>query len=357
MAGFFQGVIGLPVLLTGGLLHKHKGRILKAPHKVVLHGGETPGGIIGRVVVPADYVHLLGPLEVVQALIGAHQVGGNGGLLVVLPDGVPLHFVILQKGVGEEPVIVDGDAREGGLAGEAEAHAVGEVIGGRYLVPVVEGVPPELRVPGGVHRLQGAVLPPQPNPESLFAVLAVAAGIVLVIYVPAHHMGVAAVPFGQLPGKFCGVLLPYKAVGAVVVPLAKLMPAALKVHPGHLGIFLRHPGGHGSGGRGQHDVYTVLAEQGDYIVQLREVVGVLVWLQLRPGEHIDRGGVDIRLFKQFHVLGPYFPGPLVRVVVAAVQYAAEGGFHGNFTFLWFFGLVIAKPPLARQGSGGRFSLI
>ena len=67
-----ERIVGLPVLLAGGLLHKHKRLVLQAPHQVVAHGGFAPGGVVGRVIVPADNVHLLGPLEVIQALIGAH---------------------------------------------------------------------------------------------------------------------------------------------------------------------------------------------------------------------------------------------------------------------------------------------
>ena len=49
---------------------------------------------------------------------------------------------------------------------------------------------PELSVPGGIHGLEVAVFLPEPNAEGLLAVLAVAAGIILVIYVPADYMGV-----------------------------------------------------------------------------------------------------------------------------------------------------------------------
>ena len=104
----------------------------------------------------------------------------------------------------------------------------------------------------------------------------------------------------------------------MVMPLAKLMPAALKVHPCNLRVFLSHPCGHGPCSCSQHDVYAVLAEHGDYIVQLGEIVGVFVRLELCPGEHVDSGGVYARLFEQVHILGPDFPGPLVGVVVAAV---------------------------------------
>ena len=140
-------------------------------------------------------------------------------------------------------------------------------------------------------------------------------------------MGVFAVAPGQLLHQLPGELLVHGAVGAVVVALAELVAAALKVHPGHFGIILHQPSGHGSGGGGQHNVVILPAEHVDDVVQLAEIIGPFVGLELGPGEHIDRGGVDAGLLKQPHVLLPNLPGPLAGVVIAAIKHAAEGRFH------------------------------
>ena len=333
LAGALEGVVGLPVLLAGGLFHQHEGLALQPAHQVVAHGGVAPGGVVGRVVVPADDVHLFGPLEVVQPLIGAHQVGGDGGGGVVFADDVPFQLVVFQQAVGEEAVVINRDAGEVGLPQAAEVHPFREGIRGDDLVPVVEGVAPELGVPGFVYGFQRPVFPAQPDPEGLFAVFAVAAGVVLVADMPADDVGVAGVAAGQLFHQPAGELLVDGGVGAVVVPPAELMPAALKVHPGDLGVALYHPGGEGTGGGGEDDVEALPAEHLDNLVQLGKVVGFFVRLELGPGEDVDGGGVDAGLFEQADVFVPDVAGPLVGVIIAAVEDMGEGGLHGEAPFL------------------------
>lgn len=321
-----QGVVPLPVLLAGGLLHEHEGLVFQAAHQVVAHGNHAPGGVVGGIAIPGDDVHLLGPLEVIQALVGAHEVCGDGGLLVVLLDGVPLHFKVLQEAVGHEPAVINGDARKGGLL---VADALAQGVGGDNLVPVVEGVAPELGVPSLVDGLDGAVLLLQPHAELFLAVLAVALAAILVADMPAGDVGVGAVALGQLYHQLAGVLLEDQAVGAMVVAVAKLMPAALVIHAGDLGVLLAQPSGHGRSGGGHDDVVTLFGEHVHDVVQLGEIVGGFIGLELCPGEHVDGGGVDARLLEEPHVLVPNLAGPLVGVVVAAVEDTVEGRFHGD----------------------------
>ena len=109
LAWALQGVVGLPVLLARRLLHQHKGSIFQAPHQIVAHGRETPGRVVGRVVVPGDDIHLFCPFEIVQLFISTHEVCGDDGLFVVFPDSVPLVHVVLKHAVRIEPLVVDGE--------------------------------------------------------------------------------------------------------------------------------------------------------------------------------------------------------------------------------------------------------
>ena len=89
----------------------------------------------------------------------------------------------------------------------------------------------------------GAVLLLQPHAELFLAVLAVALAAVLVADVPAGDVGVGAVALGQLYHQLAGVLLEDQAVGAMVVAVAKLMPATLVIHAGDSGYFLHSQAG------------------------------------------------------------------------------------------------------------------
>ena len=326
LAGSLQGVIGLPVLLAGGLLHQHEGLALQGAHQVVAHGGQAPGRIVGGVVIPRNNIHLLRPAEVIQPLVGAHQVGGDGSGGVAFPDGVPLHGEVAQQTVGHEATVINGHTGKAGLVGW---NTVTQRIGSHNIVPIVEGMAPEGRIPRSVQRIQCAVTLPQPDPESLFAVLTVTGSAVFVAYVPAHHVRIAAVALRQPVRQFVGIVLEDRAVGAGVVPSAEFMAAALVVHPGDLRVLAHQPRGHSTRGGGQHNLDIRLGEHIDDFIQLRKVVFFFRGLQLGPGEHVHRGAVDPGQIKQPQVFLPDFFGPLLRVVIAAVQHDVERMLHAD----------------------------
>src|SRR5699024_1028795 len=51
LSGTFQGIILLPVLLAGGLLHKHKRLSLQASHQIVAQSRIAPGSVVPGIIV------------------------------------------------------------------------------------------------------------------------------------------------------------------------------------------------------------------------------------------------------------------------------------------------------------------
>ena len=339
LAGTLERIVRLPVLLARRLLHEHKGLVFEAAHQIVTHGGQAPGRVVGGIVVPRDDVHLLGPAEIIEPLVGSHQVCGNGDVRVEGADDVALHLVIFQQAVGHKAAVINGNAREGRLF---IVNAVAQRVGRDDLVPFVNGVTPELCIPGRIERFQCAVFFPQPDAERLLAVFAVALAAVLVADMPAGDVRVVRVAAGQFRDERACKFPEGKAVRAVVVPVPELVPPALVIDATDFGVIFRHPGGEGCRGGCHHDIVIFAAEHLHNVVKLREIKRLLVRLKLGPGKYVDGGGIDAGLAEELHVLVPNFARPLIRIVVAAVQNAAEGCFH-TVRFL-SFSLLCRKAP-------------
>ena len=325
LAGFLQRIVGLPVLLAGSLLHQHKRRILQTAHQIVAHSGEAPGGIIAGIIIPGYNIHFLGPLEVVQVLVGSHQIGGDGGIRIVLANYIALHFVIFQHAVGHEPAVIDGQTGESGTV--AIFHTITQCIGQNDLIPIVNGMAPELQIPSLVDGLDGAIFLFQPNAECLLAVFTVALAAVLVADMPAGHVRIAAITLCQLFGHSLCVLLEDQGIGARIVALTEFMLTALVIDPSNFRILLVHPGRHCSGGGGQNNVVVFLAQHVYDFVQLVEVVFLLRGLDLGPGENIDGCAVDASILEVDHILIPDFLGPLIGIIVTTIENPAEGFIH------------------------------
>ena len=90
-----QGIIGLPVLLAGRLLHEHERFPLQPPHQVMAHSRIAPGRVIAGIIIPGYNVHFLRPFEIVQPFISSHQIGSHRRFLIKAADCVPLHFKVL----------------------------------------------------------------------------------------------------------------------------------------------------------------------------------------------------------------------------------------------------------------------
>ena len=316
LAGLLQGVIGLPVLLAGGLLQQHKGCILQSTHQIVAHSRKAPGSIVAGIVVPGHDIHLLGPLEVVQELIGSHQIGGDDSIGVIPANHIPLHLVVFQHTVGHKSAVIHRKAGKCGIG--SVFHAVTQGVGQYDLIPVIYGMTPEFHIPGLIDRFDGSVLILQPNPEGLLTVFTVAFATVLIADVPAGHMGVMCITLSQFFYQSLGVLLEYQRVGAMIVPLTELVMPAKVIRSGNLGILLIQPCRHSTGGSSQNDIVVFLAQHLHDLVQLIKIVGILSRLDLCPGKHIDGSAVDTGILKVHHILLPDLLGPLVGVVVSAV---------------------------------------
>ena len=321
LAGALERVVRLPVLLARRLLHEHvRLAAADAAHQIVAHGHSRGREVVARIAVPADDVELLAQIEVVDVHEHAHQIGGDRRLRVELADRGLLVGEAARDGPAHEPAVVDGG---GGQRGAPGRPFVAQGVGHHDVVPVVDRVPPEMRVPRLVQRLDGAVLRLEPLDPLLAAVVAIAVGPVFVGDVPRDQARRVGVPLGELAGQFRRVLAEGRRVRAGVVSIAELVAGAVEVGVHHVRVAAGHPRGDGRGGRGQHDAEVVVDEQLDDAVERGEVVLVLAGLQLRPREHVDRGLVDAGVLQHLDVLAPDVLAPLLRIPVAAVVEAVE----------------------------------
>src|SRR5258706_4723449 len=99
---------------------------------------------------------------------------------------------------------------------------------------------------------------------------------------------------------------------------------ALCGHRQARGVKPRQPGWRRGGGRRQIHTHAVGIEQIDHLVEPGEVV--LTWSRLdpRPGEHAERDQIDAGRPHHPGVLLPDCFGPLLGVVVAAVDEVRKG---------------------------------
>ena len=84
-------------------------------------------------------------------------------------------------------------------------------------------------------------------------------------------------------------------------------------------MWLMALGRKGSSGGRQNNIIIFFAEHIYNVIQLVEIVFLLGRLKLCPGKYIDGSAVDPGIPEIFHVFLPDIPGPLIGVVVPAVQ--------------------------------------
>ncbi len=309
-AGALLRVVGLPVLRAGRLLHEHERLpVLEPTHQLVAHGHGAHVRAAGRIVVPRHHVEVGRPGVVVEGLEGAHEVGGHRNVRRGRLQDAILAEVALEDRVALKAVIVQ----------QHRLVAAFAVLGRRLdLVPGGKGVPPEARVPGLVHRIEGAIARLEPRAERLGAQVAVAVVTVLVGHVPGDQGGMLAVALGQAPRHLLRESSIVGAVGAKVHATAMHATRPRDVHRQDVGIALGHPGRLRRGGRGQTGRDAVLGQQIEDAVEPVEIIAILRGLEPGPAEHRQRRDVDARQLEQAHVLAPHLLRPLIGVIVAAV---------------------------------------
>ena len=202
--------------------------------------------------------------------------------------------------------------------------------GWNHVIPVIDGVAPEVGAPGLVEGLDRAVLLLKPDTEGAGTALAVtqaAATAVLVAHMPGHQARGVGIAFGQMACQCPGCLSEVFTGGAEVVPPTENAMPSLLVGPDHLWVGSDHPGGQGRRPRSHDDVEPVLDQEDHDLIQHGEVISVFRRLQEGPGEDVDGGFVDVGVLEFFDVLFPGVLRPLFRIPIAPEQEAAECGFH------------------------------
>ena len=318
-ARLFLFANGLPVGAGRGRLHQKEGFALEGVEQIVHHGG-VKGGLLhrlggfvpGGVAVPADDVHFLRHLEIIDVVEAIHHVGGEPGVGRKLAHTVLLELEKVDVPAADETLPVESKTLDGILA----------LGGGAFdLVPVGVVVAPEAGVPGFIQGVQGAVTALQPAAELSLTERAMAFAPHLVGDVPEDDGGVVPEALGQFLVDGAHLLSVDGRGIAVVLPAVVQLPHAVGTHPAHLGVLVGHPGWPGRAGGGQDGRDTTLVQIMDDVGQPVEVIDPLFRLEQRPGEHPQRHHVHVGLLHQVKVLCQDVGAvqPLFRVIVSAIK--------------------------------------
>ena len=325
LAGFFQGVVRLPVLLAGCLFHQHKRCILQTAHQIMCHGSQAPGCVVGRIVIPGNDIHFLCPFEVIQQFISTHQICCNGSFFIILTDNISFHFIVIQHAFRHESAVIHGKTCKSSIL--TIFHTIAQSVGQNNFVPFINSMAPEFQIPSLVQCFDCFVFILQPYTECFFTVFAVAFAAIFVADVPACYMLIIAVAFCQLFCQCFGIFLENRRIGACVMTLTKFMMTTFIVCSCYFRIFLIKPSRHSTCGSCQNDIIIFFAQHFHDFIQFIEIIFFFGRLDLRPGENIDGCTVDTRIFEIFHIFFPDFFGPLIRVIIPTVQNATKCAFH------------------------------
>ncbi len=312
-----------PVGHAGRRFHEHEGlAAFEAAVDVVEEGDvgrQIPVVLLAvphGVGVPRDDVQVRGHAPVVETGERAHEVGRDGHVRRDLAQRD--HLVEHEVGglVGDETFPIQVVAVDAGLA---------DLAGRLDLAPVGVGVAPERGPPGLVEVVQRSVAGAQPLGEGGPAMVAVTLAAVLVGKVPEQQRRVILVALGQQRVDDERLLAIDRRAEAVVVAATVQIAPAVRPHAQHFRILGRHPGRARAGRRGQHRVGPVFGQHVHDPVQPAELEAAFLRLKMGPREDADRHGVAVGQLHEAHVLGPDLLGPLVRIVVAAMQHVGELG--------------------------------
>ena len=312
-----QHTDGRPVRHARRAFHQKEVFVLDRTHHVVRHRGRdrnlyVVGRMPLRVIVPGNNIELRAELEVIEAVVEAHQVRRHRDIRVYFLHGVALHF--------HE---IDGLVRDKALPIERQAVHVHFAVRLRRvnLVPARIRVAPEVRPPRVVQVIERLILLFQPIAERLLAQRAVALAAVLVRKVPQNDARVVCKALCKALIHLAGLLSVHGGCIAVVMARAGKVAHTVILHTANLLILFAHPKRLCTGRCGQHGINAVFVEIVDDLLQPVEVVFALIRLQMCPGENTDRHAVDIRFLHQLHVLleNLGIAQPLFGIIIAAMQ--------------------------------------
>ena len=312
------GVRRAPVHGIGGLLPqqpRHAG--LERAHEVALERRIAHARGVRRVgiAVVGDDVHVRGPPAIVGRLERAHEVRRDRLRRTRLQQDAPLRQVALQQHVGGEPAEVEHRRR---------IVAVGREARREDLVERAVPLRPEVGAPRRVERVDGAVLLAQPAtvriPRGIGEVHPQVAAE-LVSDVPHHHRRVVDVALGDASDELTGEASVDGGGGCEVLPASRPVRRAGLVGGQRLGVVRAHPRRRRGRCRGEVHRDAAGVQGVDDPVEPGEVPHVFGGLDARPGEDAEAHDVHTRLVHAADVVFPDLFGPLVGVVVGAVQHA------------------------------------
>jgi len=195
-----------------------------------------------------------------------------------------------------------------------------------------------------VKRIERAIPRLKPGSEGRTAHVAVALAAVFVGQMPDEEGGVVTVAFSQLGVDRVGLLAIDRRGEAVIVALSEEVALAVGAHAEDLGIGAGEPRGACSARCGKHGIGPVLCQHVHDPVEPVKGEPTLGRLKGRPGKDAYRHRVAVRQLHQAHVLCPHIGGPLVRVVVTAVQkhggFAVDGGIDVLHQYLLAIGSAV-----------------
>ena len=185
------------------------------------------------------------------------------------------------------------------------------------LLPVIECMSPECRIPDAVHLLNRVVLLFQPHVKCLLTVFAVTLSAVFIGDMPCHNIVIVFVMFRQLLRQSCRIHAVYGTVRTGIVPASELALHSVELRAQDFRVPVCHPCRMRAGRCCKHDLQSVFLHQFHNAVQFCKIIGALVRLQHCPGKHIECHRINVRQPKQVHIFLPGCLIPLLRIVVAA----------------------------------------
>src|SRR5436190_7198809 len=140
-----------------------------------------------------------------------------------------------------------------------------------------------------------------------------------IVDVPHDDARLFAVAGREMAYQSRGVVPIYGAVRTIMLPRAGRVARAISGHRQRIGMKFRQPGwGRGSRGR-QIDENFILLKKVDDTVKPVEGVSLGIWLQLRPTEDSEGHEIHSRSLHQLDIFNPNRLGPLLRIVISAVE--------------------------------------
>ena len=318
---------GLPAAGTTLLFHDPKVLVLDAAHQVVRHGNivliaSSPHVV--RIAIPGNKVQVLPQIKIIQLVEVPHEIVCNGPV-GILAQNLQLHFLKSHHRVGLIPPVIQkqtGIMRVRRSANPLPSADLCKAVrrsvpGDDHLFKALVGLAPEVRSPGCIHRLYGAILLFQPFPKAGQASIAIAMRIKFIINLPGDHVGILPVMFCHGFHQPPHVPVIHLIAGAVVPPGSKALAQAVQIHRIYFGVLVHQPLGRRGCGRAQHGGYAVLSQQSDGFVQPGKIEFSFPRFQQGPGKFAHTHNVDMGGRHHFRIRLPSLSGPVLRIIIHA----------------------------------------